>query len=348
VDTENLDKVKDFILTFTSIFYEALPFVVLGATLGGILQEYLPQRLVTRVLPRNRVLAVALGGLLGLIFPMCECGIIPVMRRLLRKGLPLSCCLAYLLAGPIINVVVISATFVAFSGGRPDAYADPRLAAQMNGWWMTGLRVGLGYLVAIGASLVVEWQHRRYGNSLLMPIAQQDAEVEEKEGAPSKPLFQRLGNISEIALHDFIDIAAFLLLGALMAAGVRLFVTNEQIGVWSAGRPMLSIIIMMVFAVIVTLCSEADAFVAASFTTLRPAAKLAFMVLGPMLDLKLIFMYMRVFRRRLIWTIITAVVLQVFVYSFAVHYLWENFGPAQSRPVPTAPVPSRTTAGPEQ
>jgi uncharacterized membrane protein YraQ (UPF0718 family) len=348
VDTETLDRVKDFILTFTSIFYEALPFVVLGATLGGVLQEFLPQRLVARVLPRNRVLAVGLGGLLGLVFPMCECGIIPVMRRLLRKGLPLSCCLAYLLAGPIINVVVISATFVAFSGGRSDAFTDPRLADQMNGWWMTGLRMGLGYLVALGAALVVELQHRRYGNSLLMPAAQMDAEAEETAGGSRKSAFQRLSNISEIALHDFVDIAAFLLLGALMAGAVRLVVSNEDIGNWSAGRPALSIVIMMVFAVVVTLCSEADAFVAASFTTLRPAAKLAFMVLGPMLDLKLIFMYMRVFRRRLIWTIITAVVLQVFVYSFAVHYLWETYGPAPQRPVPAATVPARTTAGSEQ
>ena len=95
---------------------------------------------------------------------------------------------------------------------------------------------------------------------------------------------------------------------------------------------------MMAFAVVVTLCSEADAFVAASFGTLRPAAKLAFLVLGPMLDFKLIFMYTRIFRPRLMWTIIGCVVVQVFVYSLITHYLWDNLAPTYlSWPTPVVP-----------
>ena len=103
-------------------------------------------------------LAIGFGGVLGLIFPMCECGIIPVMRRLLRKGLPLSCCVAYMLAGPIINVVVLLSTFAAFSRhghfrGRAGRATDRRT-------WMMGLRAGLGYLVAVVTALIVERQHR--------------------------------------------------------------------------------------------------------------------------------------------------------------------------------------------
>ena len=109
------DAIKIFILDFTSILYEALPFIVLGALIAGILEEMLPQKLVAQILPRSRLAAILIGGVLGLIFPMCECGIVPVMRRLLRKGFPLSCCVAYLLAGPIINFVVMGSTFVAFS-----------------------------------------------------------------------------------------------------------------------------------------------------------------------------------------------------------------------------------------
>ena len=99
-----------------SILLEAMPFIVLGAVVAGLLEELLPQKLITRILPRSRFLSIAIGGLLGLLFPMCECGIIPVMRRLLRKGLPVSCCTAYLLAGPIINVVVMLSTYLAFDG----------------------------------------------------------------------------------------------------------------------------------------------------------------------------------------------------------------------------------------
>ena len=110
-----------FITFFTSILWEAMPFIVLGAVIAGLVEELLPQRWVIRLIPRNRLLAVAIGALLGLPFPMCECGIIPVMRRLLRKGVPLSCCVSYMLAGPIINVVVMISTCVAFTG-NPDRF----------------------------------------------------------------------------------------------------------------------------------------------------------------------------------------------------------------------------------
>src|SRR5437588_10169363 len=117
-----------------------MPFIVLGVVIAGVLEEFVPQRFITRIIPRSRPLAIAISGLLGLIFPMCECGIIPVMRRLLRKGLPLSCCVAYILAGPIINVVVMLSTYVAFA---------PYETQLMGGAWMVSLRVGLGYLVAV-------------------------------------------------------------------------------------------------------------------------------------------------------------------------------------------------------
>ena len=102
--------VFDFVLTFISIIWEAFPFVVLGAVVAGVLEEVVPQQALAKLIPKNRFLAVSVGALLGLVFPMCECGIVPVMRRLLRKGLPLGTCVAYMLAGPIINLVVISST----------------------------------------------------------------------------------------------------------------------------------------------------------------------------------------------------------------------------------------------
>src|SRR5262249_52858759 len=142
--------------------------------------------------------------------------------------------------------------------------------------------------------------------------------------------WKRLGNISETALHDFVDITVFLILGALLAAVVRQMLSQEDIAQLSGGYPVLAIVAMMALAIALCLCSEADAFVAASFITMQPAAKVAFLVLGPMLDFKLYLMYTRVFRPRLIWTIISSVVVQVFLYSLLTHYLWEAYGPAAS------------------
>lgn len=332
----------NFILTFTSILYEALPFIVLGAIIAGILEEMVPQELVVKLIPRSRILAIAIGGFLGLLFPMCECGIIPVMRRLLRKGVPLSCCICYMLAGPIINVVVMLSTWVAFSAAK-DAVRGPSGVAvtQLGGLEMMGLRMGLGYLVAFGTSLIVEWQYRKHGNKLLAPLALPEKTAdwpEEQENgveAPRKTIGQRLANISETSLHDFVDITVFLILGALLAALSRVLLTHYKVNVQdlSGDYLFLAIGIMMGMAILLCICSEADAFVAASggFGLMPPASKLAFLVLGPMLDFKLYMMYTRVFRPRLIWTIISAVVVQVFVYSLLTHYILQSLpaaGPA--------------------
>lgn len=326
-----------FFTIFVSILYEAMPFIVLGALIAGLLEEFLPQRLIARILPRNRTGAIALGACLGIVFPMCECGIVPVMRRLLRKGLPLSCCTAYMLAGPIINPIVLVSTYAAFDG-QEKLFEGGAFSYQMGGGMMVLLRAGLGFLVAVGTSLLVERLWARHGTALLTPLAQPSTlplvEDNEPAAGPKKTAFQRAGNVTETALHDFIDITVFLILGALLAAFTRQMVSNEEIAAVSKGYPVFAILLMMALAVVLCLCSEADAFVAMSFTTLRPSAKLSFLVLGPMLDFKLLAMYTRVFRPRLIWAIVIAVVIQVFLYSLLVHYLWETFAP-QFIPVPS-------------
>jgi uncharacterized membrane protein YraQ (UPF0718 family) len=317
--------VYEFVKNFVSIIWEAFPFVVLGAVIAGILEEVVPQQAIAKLIPRNTLLAVGIGAVLGLVFPMCECGIVPVMRRLLRKGLPLGTCVAYMLAGPIINLIVISSTAVAFG-------------PHGIGTEMVTLRVGLGFVVAVTTASIVQAQYRKYGNSLLTPLAapqpakaapapensdQPQVHPSEFRAGESRPLFQRIGNIAETSLHDFIDIMVFLTLGACLAGAIKVWgPSQDEIQTLSSGYPALTILGMMGMAVAMCLCSEADAFVAASFTTLHPSAKIAFLVLGPMFDLKLLLMFTRVFRRRLIATIVVTVVIQVFVYSMIVHYTW--------------------------
>ena len=326
-----MDKVKDFIIDFMSVYYEAMPFIVLGAIIAGILEEMVPQQFMARIVPKNRLLAISLGALLGLIFPMCECGIVPVMRRLLRKGLPLSTCVAYMLAGPIINVVVILSTYVAFHPHRGVIPGTTMVPQFGMGDYVIALRIGLGFVVAVGTALIVDWMARKQGtNALLTPAAApppaRSLDLVDGDAAPvaKKNWAQRIGNISETALHDFIDISVFLSLGAVLASLSRFAMLeyNIDIAQVSGAYPAVAILIMMGLAVLMCLCSEADAFVAASFTTLHPSAKIAFLVLGPMFDFKLLMMFTRVFKPRLIRVIIPVLFIQVFVYSMIVHYLW--------------------------
>ncbi len=319
---ESASSVNRFFVLFQSIVYEALPFIVIGALISGTLEELLPQKWFAKVLPRRRWLAIAGSALLGLVFPMCECGIVVVMRRLLKKGLPLGCAVAYMLAAPIINPVVMSSTWAAFSGkNRIDGITSMQ---------MLSLRVGLAFIIAVIVGLLVEALARRkgienlvqpFGGTRLQPTSDESEEAEKAKKPRSWR--QRLMNISEVTLRDFVDITCYLIIGALLAATIQTF-RLVQYAPGLTENVVSAILFMMFVSIILCLCSEADAFVAANLPiepSLALAAKLAFLVLGPMMDLKLYVMYTRVFKPRLIWTIITSVVILVFIGCLAVHYL---------------------------
>jgi uncharacterized protein len=322
--------ILDYVISFLGIVWEAVPFIIVGALIAGILEEMLPQQALANLLPKNAFLAILVGGVLGLVFPMCECGIVVVMRRLLRKGLPLSCCVAYMLAGPIVNVIVLSSTWVAF-------YKHETVDQVSLGWPVVLLRAGLGFLVAVCTASVVHLLSTKVKvGELLLPKAMGDApqahakpvlslNVVETAPAPEpkRPWKQRLDNISNTALKDFIDITVFLILGSALAALVR--VDTQLVGnleILSQNNPILAIPLMMFMALLLCLCSEADAFLAASFKGMSISAKLAFLVFGPMLDLKLLLMYTRVFRLKLIVTIVACVTVFTLIACTAVHFVY--------------------------
>jgi uncharacterized membrane protein YraQ (UPF0718 family) len=322
---------------FTSIIYEALPFIVLGVFLAGLLEEFVPQQAIAKIVPRNHVLAIAIGALLGLVFPMCECGIIVVMKRLLRKGLPLSVCVAYMLAGPVINVVVMGSTFVAFSSynveGKNDVLGGP--------WHVLAWRVGLSYIVAIVTALIVHWQWTKHGKRLIHPSVLRGLKTslpDEEYSIAKRPWTERINNITQTALNDFVDIMAFLVLGSLLAAGGKFLIRESNVQDLLRETPAVAILLMMAIAVLFCLCSEADAFVAANFPLFWPdGSKLAFLVLGPMFDLKLLMMFTRVYRARLIYTIVIALVVQVFAYTMVVEAIFGKEHPPESAGVITSP-----------
>ena len=118
---------QDFSISFLSILFEGVPFMFIGTLLSGFIDAFVPSETIEKVLPRNQIAAIALSGVLGVVFPMCECGVVPVIRRLIRKGLPVSCALTYLLAAPIVNPIVALSTFAAFRGQHPGMVTSMRL-----------------------------------------------------------------------------------------------------------------------------------------------------------------------------------------------------------------------------
>src|SRR5205823_780947 len=133
-------------------------------------------------------------------------------------------------------------------------------------------RVGLGYVIAVTTALIVDRVHRKHGDSLLTSLTRPSSKSEDNDTEQKQPFFKRLSNISETSLHDFIDITVYLCLGALLAATMRLWLTHDRIEALSKNYVVLAILFMMAVAVLLCLCSEADAFVAASFTKMVPSA----------------------------------------------------------------------------
>ena len=278
----------DFSYAFLSVLLEGVPFILLGTILSGLIDQFLPARFMTRLLPRNAFAAVCLGGVLGIVFPMCECGIVPVIRRLIAKGLPVSSAVAYMLAAPIVNPITAISTYAAFRGQG---------AAEF-----TALRLGLGFFVAVLAGLAV--LNLPIGAVLKKTILESvTLSGPVGDGGPSaQPFLRRLIGAMETGVRDFMDVMVYFILGVGVAS---LFSTavNQEIFLPLSLDDRLAIPAMMTLAGVLSLCSSSDAFIAATFVAFPAVAKLAFLVFGPMMDLKLVFIYSAVFTPRFVATL---------------------------------------------
>jgi uncharacterized membrane protein YraQ (UPF0718 family) len=286
---------NDFALSFLSILLEGVPFILLGSLISGVVDVFVSSERMARLLPRNGTAAILLSGLLGLIFPMCECGSVIVIRRFIKKGLPVSAAVSYMLAAPIVSPIVALSTFAAFKGQNP--------------WLMTSLRLAIGYLIAVSIAGVV----RRIGEAkVLQPGVLGESRDHSRTGLrtaalPSDQDFsvviessnfrQKLLLTVQSATADFLDVAFFLIIGAAIASVFNTAVDQSIILPFATNLP-LAIGVLMALAAGLALCSTTDAFIAASFATFPPEAKLAFLLFGPMFDLKLFWLYGLIFRRR--------------------------------------------------
>lgn len=275
----------DFSYAFLSVLLEGVPFILLGTLLSGLIDQFLPARLMTRLLPRNTFAAVCLGGVLGIVFPMCECGIVPVIRRLIAKGLPVSSAVAYMLAAPIVNPITALSTYAAFRGQG---------AAEF-----TALRLGLGFFVAVLAGLAV--LNLPIGAVLKKTVLEAVTLAGPTGDSTSSalPFPRRLVGAMESGVRDFMDVMVYFILGAGVASAFGTAV-NQELFLPLSLDDRLAIPAMMTLAGLLSLCSSSDAFIAATFVAFPAVAKLAFLVFGPMMDLKLAFIYSAVFTRRFV------------------------------------------------
>ncbi len=268
---------QTFALVFTAIVAEALPFVLVGAFAAALLEVYVPDRVFERIarLPVALQLPAAATG--GFMFPVCECGSVPVARRLIAKGMHPSAGLAFMIASPIFNPIVLGSTWVAYK-------------ARGLGLEMVLGRAGVGLVLALVAGWAIGAEGAR---DLLRPRS--DNCDHGYDGSSDS----HRGSFTSHLTDDFFYMGKFLILGAALAATMQALVPQTLIG-GAASSPLIASLALMAVAFISSLCSEADAFVAVSFTPFPIGSQLAFLVFGPVLDFKLFFLYGATFKKRLL------------------------------------------------
>jgi uncharacterized protein len=284
------DAVLNVNTIFLSILFEAIPFILLGVFFSAFVSEESLQRL----LPKNPWLALLPATLLAAVFPVCECAIIPVARRLIKKGMPLHVGVVLIVAAPILNPIVVASTFFAFRTQLTILYA----------------RIGLGFLLAmvIGAMIYLFFK-----NSPQLKWNRDELIGDVSGTAPSST--RKLNRWKQAMYHaadEFFETGKYLIIGAFLAALFQTFFDRKFLTT-IASHQSSSTLVMMGFAYFISLCSEADAFVAATFTSkFTIGSILAFLVYGPMLDLKTTIMLFAYFRTKFVLVFIATVTLTVF------------------------------------
>jgi uncharacterized membrane protein YraQ (UPF0718 family) len=301
-----------------AVFLEAAPFLMLGALLSALVEVHLPQEWIEKHVPKGRFSGLLFGLSAGMLIPTCECGVVAIVRRLLRKGVPSHVAMTYMLSAPVINPLVLASTYIAYRGDL----------------WMVLSRVGLvaasAAFVGLGLASVDPVLLLREGKIYRDLFDRSQAEHSHSEVHPPHHACSELPHgcacgcesdtgskfirVLQHAASEFLDMGKYLILGAFVVGLSNVFLPQAWL-VFFESNVFLAIGGMMLLAVLLSVCSEADAFVAASFSSFPRAAQLSFLAIGPMVDLKLIVMYAAVFHRRVALMLILVPTILTFILS---------------------------------
>lgn len=289
------DSVLQWFAIFISIIIEALPFVLLGTILSGIIEVFITPDIVNKFLPKNKFLRVLFGTFVGFVFPSCECGIIPIINRFLEKKVPSYTAVPFLATAPIINPIVLFATYSAF--GNSIRFLILRFVGA------TIVAIALGVMLAF---LVDD------------NILKEDAKPTHFHDYSDKKWYQKIFLALAHAIDEFFDTGRYLVFATLIASAMQIYLPTRVLTT-IGHSPITAILVMMLLAFILSLCSEADAFIGASLlSTFGIAPVMAFLLIGPMIDIKNLMMMVNSFKTRFIVQFISVSSLIIIIYCLFV------------------------------
>ncbi|MCW1968489.1 MAG: permease [Anaerolineae bacterium] len=296
------DSAQTFVTIFLGVFIEAAAFLLIGSLASGFVAVYVSNDDIARMIPRNPILATCVGALIGMIFPVCECGVVPLVRRLYQKGLPISAGFAFLLGAPVLNPVVIASTYAAYGNST-----------------ILWARLGFTFIIAVGVGLIFLSQPDPRKILLrpdLFPHLISPSTISVSETATFKSEHavhdqahdhghdhgtnSGLQRALTIAADEFFDMGRYMIFGTLLSTSLQLFVPQSTL--LSIGtNPVLSVVAMQALAFVLSVCSTVDAFLSLNFiNTFTTGSVIAFLVFGPMIDIKSTMMFLGVYQRRVV------------------------------------------------
>ena len=274
------NRLQDFITLSLSIFVEAFPFLLLGSLLAAIVNTYVPVHTFEKILPKQGVLRRVVISMLGFLFPVCECGNVPLSRSLIIQGLKPSEATTFLLAAPVLNPITIWSTWAAF--GYDQSIVVSRIAGTLL------------IANAIGYVLSLKNQEQDFLTADFKAICEQPST---RRG---RHRFRSVDSLSSNFTHEAYTMLKMLAFGAIVAGIIQSFVPREILtGI--GGNVLLSIVAMLMLAFVVSICANVDAFFALSFANSFTAGSLvSFLVFGPMIDIKMLTLLKTTFKNQLL------------------------------------------------
>ena len=309
--TDILKDMRGFTLILWSILFEALPFVMLGIIVSSLIHVFVTEEMILKIMPDNKFMRLVFSALIGLVFPVCECAIIPITRGLIKKGMPTGPAITFMLATPIVNPIVLLSTYNAFSS-MPE---------------MTLLRAGTGFIGAIVIGALVSSAHAKEvlktGKTPSCSCGMHHGDEADNAHTHNDKRTKQ-GIFLEVLRHtntELQSVGMYLIFGAFIAAAVQMAVPTEVLTGIGNGR-IVSILVMMALAFLLSLCSEADAFIANTFLyQFSGASVLVFLIVGPMIDLKNTFMMFGSFQKKFTMRLILTITLVCFALAFIASFL---------------------------
>ena len=299
-----MDNISNISIIFMSIFLESLPFLILGALISAIIENYISNDALARIIPKNKVLGSLVGIFLGLFIPACDCAVIPVSKRLIKKGVPINVAISFMLASPIINPVVLLSTFYAFN------------QTNMNIFY---LRIILGIAISLIIGIIMGLV---FNDKKVLKECDHDhchCHCHEHEHKKMKhTLTNDFVNIFKHTAQDAFEVVKYLMFGALLASLVQVLLPRNIMLIFKENQ-IISIIILMIFAYLISLCSTSDSFVGKSLlSTFSTSSIIAYLILGPMIDIKNTIVLFGNYKKSFVLSLITLIFIFVFIFALMV------------------------------